>query len=288
MVDCCIWSWGKAVPWIANHNRHIRFLYPDISLIAQMAFVQPSTYNFFPHLCISFCLQPLRQWKHHTLWGEFCCCVAAGSLLLCFHWFIVEFSGNRDRPQQEFASQHPPWYGGAKLRVLTQSPHRWSPQPTRLEFQPVWVWSSANVSAAISKSNVHTCEMTSVRLELQPAKSVGSSVRIMCGVGARPTSIQCGVKYESLLERGGGAVGASKVLKYLEDSWWNTLLYVVGRSILNLFILLAITVILPRIIWFTFLQRQNLKQYLSQYKSFKNHPATFTSSCHRPLFYFGR
>jgi hypothetical protein len=56
-----------------------------------------------------------------------------------------------------------------------------------------------------------------VRLELQPAKSVGSSVRIVCGVGARPASIQCGVECESLLERGGGAVGASKVLKYLED-----------------------------------------------------------------------
>jgi hypothetical protein len=68
------------------------------------------------------------------------------------------------------------------------------------------------------KQCTYMCEMTSVRLELQPAKSVGSSVRIVCGVGARPASIQCGVKCESLLERGGGAVGASKALKYLEDS----------------------------------------------------------------------
>ena len=39
--------------------------------------------------------------------------------------------------------------------------------------------------------------MTSVRLELQPVKSVGSSVRIVCGVGAWPASIQCGVECES-------------------------------------------------------------------------------------------
>jgi hypothetical protein len=151
---------AEAKLWLESPTtKDICFLYPDIS------FVQPSTYNFFPLLYISFCLQPLWQWKHHNLWGESCCCVAAGSLLLRFHWCIVEFSGNHDRPRREFASQHPPWYGGAKLKVLTQSPHRRLPQPTRLELQPVWVWSSASVSAAISKSNVHTCEMTSVRLE---------------------------------------------------------------------------------------------------------------------------
>jgi hypothetical protein len=76
------------------------------------------------------------------------------------------------------------------------------------------------VSAAISKamyichlpaSDVTSfCEMASVMLELQPAKSVGSSVRIVCGVGARPASIQCGVECESLLERGGGVLALQR------------------------------------------------------------------------------
>jgi hypothetical protein len=77
------------------------------------------------------------------------------------------------------------------------------------------------VSAVISKAMyirhlpASFCEMACVRLELQPAKSVGSSVRIVCGVGAWPPVFSVGSSVR-VLERGGGAVGASKVLKYLE------------------------------------------------------------------------
>jgi hypothetical protein len=79
--------------------------------------------------------------------------VAAGSLLLHVRWFIVEFSGNPHPQRREFASQHPPWYGGAKLWVLAQSPHRRSPQPSIFELQPVWDLELASVSPAISNSN---------------------------------------------------------------------------------------------------------------------------------------
>ena len=96
----------------------------------------------------------IRQWKHHSLEGDFCCCVAAGSLLLHVRWFIVEFSGNPHPQRREFASQHPPW--SEEPNSTRPKPASRPPQPTRCELQPVWVWSSASVSAAISKSNVHT------------------------------------------------------------------------------------------------------------------------------------
>jgi hypothetical protein len=133
----------------------------------------------------------VQQWNHHFSTLNFV--VAWPSDLCCrvLHWFIVEFSGNR-HPRNE--NSHPNSVARntdepAKLSqtLHAQSPHCQAPQPRIFELQApatVWVWNSSRCERSDQQKQCTTsftgkflwndvanfCEMTSVRLELQPAK----------------------------------------------------------------------------------------------------------------------
>jgi hypothetical protein len=67
--------------------------------------------------------------KPPSSWGEFCCCMAAGSLLLTYLLVYCWICSNCQPPRWELTSQQYPsrCAGGGSKTLHAQSPHRPSP-----------------------------------------------------------------------------------------------------------------------------------------------------------------
>ena len=127
----------------------------------------------------------IRQWKHHSLEGDFCCCVAVVSLLLHIRWFIVEFSGNchpRDK------NSHPNIPRDRRSQTLhAQSPHLDRRNQPDVSFSQC----ECELRSACRKK---IRSPTMFWRHLQQVSYRRHKCEVMCGVGARPASIQCEVE----------------------------------------------------------------------------------------------
>jgi hypothetical protein len=163
---------------VLSHNRWLVIVVSPIGLLLNCGSVMvvlrrdlPCCQRCFLHpLCITVCPQQLgKAWhssvKSPSLDHEFCCCMATGSLLLHFHWFIVEFSGNCHPPTTRISIPTSPMIRRSQT-LHAQGPHRRSLQPTRLELKPVWVKTSASVSADQQRA-MHVTSFTGWFIEFQ-------------------------------------------------------------------------------------------------------------------------